>query len=74
MVLKGVNWAHNEKIRSYGLERSQLGTQCKNQVIWVLKEVSWVHNAKIRPYGHEKSRNQRVNFDTCVLSHCRISL
>ena len=21
---KGVNWAHNDKIRSYGLERSQL--------------------------------------------------
>ena len=50
MVLKGVNWVHNTKIRSYGLERSQLvhndkirsnglersqlGTQCKNQVIW----------------------------------------
>ena len=27
MVLKGVNWLHNDKIRSYGLERSQLGTQ-----------------------------------------------
>ena len=27
MVLKGVNWVHNAKIRSYGLERSQLGTQ-----------------------------------------------
>ena len=25
MVLKGVNWEHNAKIRSYGLERSQLG-------------------------------------------------
>ena len=24
MVLKGVNWAHNDKIRSNGLERSQL--------------------------------------------------
>ena len=34
MVLKGVNWVHNTKIRSYGLERSQLGTQCNNQVIW----------------------------------------
>ena len=29
MVLKGVNWVHNAKIRSYGLERSQLGTQYK---------------------------------------------
>ena len=34
MVLKGVNWVHNGKIRSNGLERSQLGTQWKNQVIW----------------------------------------
>ena len=34
MVLKGVNRVHNDKIRSNGLERSQLGTQCKNQVIW----------------------------------------
>ena len=33
-VLKGVNWVHNDKIRSNGLESSQLGTQCKNQVIW----------------------------------------
>ena len=24
-VLKGVNWVHNTKIRSNGLERSQLG-------------------------------------------------
>ena len=30
MALKGVNWVHNTKIRSYGLERSQLGTQYKN--------------------------------------------
>ena len=27
MVLKGVNCVHNDKIRSNGLERSQLGTQ-----------------------------------------------
>ena len=27
MVLKGVNWVHNTKIRSYGLERTQLCTQ-----------------------------------------------
>ena len=25
MILKGVNWVHNTKIRSNGLERSQLG-------------------------------------------------
>ena len=34
MVLKGVNLVHNNKIRSYGVERSKLGTQCKNQVKW----------------------------------------
>ena len=34
MVLKGVNWVHIDKIRSNGLERSQLGTECKNLVIW----------------------------------------
>ena len=27
MVLKGVNWVHNDTIRSNGLERSQLSTQ-----------------------------------------------
>ena len=33
MVLKGVNWVHNTNIRLYGLERSQLGTKYKYQVI-----------------------------------------
>ena len=28
-VLKGVNRLHNDKIGTNGLERSQLGTQCK---------------------------------------------
>ena len=27
MVLKGVSWVHNDKIKSYVLERTQLGTQ-----------------------------------------------
>ena len=27
MVLKGVNWIHNDKNTSNGLERSKLGTQ-----------------------------------------------
>ena len=27
IVLKGVNWVHNTKILSYGIERSQLGIQ-----------------------------------------------
>ena len=26
MVLKGVTWVYNAKIKSYGLERSELGT------------------------------------------------
>ena len=34
MVLKGVNWVHKDKIRSNGLERSHLGTQCKTELIW----------------------------------------
>ena len=38
MILKEVNWVHIDKIRSNGLERSQLGIQYKNQVIWSLKE------------------------------------
>ena len=29
MVLKGVNWVHNNKIKLNGLERSQLCSQCK---------------------------------------------
>ena len=27
MVFKEANWVHNDKVRSNGLERSQLGTQ-----------------------------------------------
>ena len=34
MVLKGVSGVYNDKIGSKGLERSQLGTQYKNQVKW----------------------------------------
>ena len=72
MVLKGVNREHYDTMRSNGLERSQLGTQCKNWAIWsskesigytmqksghmVLKGVNWVHNAKIRSYGLEMSQ------------------
>ena len=72
MVLKGVNWVHNDKIGANGLERSQLGTQCKNLVIWsgkesigytmiksgqmVLKAVNWVQSDKIRPNSLESSQ------------------
>ena len=68
--MKGLNCVHNGKIRSNGLERSQLGAQCKNLVIWswkesivykmvkldqmVLKGVNWVNNDKIRSNGLER--------------------
>ena len=32
------------KIRSYGLERSQLGPQCIKLGEMVLKGINWVHN------------------------------
>ena len=32
--MKEVNWVHNDKIRSNGLERSQLGIEWNNQVKW----------------------------------------
>ena len=44
MVLKAVNWVHSDKIRSNGLESSQLGTQYKISCHMVLKGVIWVHN------------------------------
>ena len=63
MVLEGVILVHNDKIRSNGVEKSRLGTQYKNQVIWswkdstgytitklgwmVFKGVNWVHNYKL---------------------------
>ena len=56
MVLKGVKWIHNGKIRSYGLERSQLGTQSKYPVQWSSKESNDVHNVKIRSNGLERSQ------------------
>ena len=56
MVLKGVNWVHNDKI---GLERSQLGTQYYELLQMVFKAVIWVHNDKIRSHGLE-----RIQLDT----------
>ena len=49
MVLKGVNLVHNAKIRSYGLERSQSGTECIESGQMVLQGINWanwVHNTK----------------------------
>ena len=62
MVLKGVICVHSVKIRSNGIEKSQLGTQYKNQVIWSWKETYglkwaiWVHNTNIRSNGLEMSQ------------------
>ena len=56
MGLEGANMVHNDKIRSNGLERSQLGTQCKNQVNMVLKGVNRVDNDKIGANGLERSQ------------------
>ena len=56
IVLKGVNWVHNDRISLNGIDRSQLGIQCKNQVIWSVKGVNWVHYAKIRSYGLEMNQ------------------
>ena len=46
MVLKGVNWVHNTKIRLYGLERGKM----------VMKGINGVHNDKIRSNGLEWSQ------------------
>ena len=56
MVLKGVNWVHNDKIRSNGLERSQFHTQWQKSGHMFLKGVNWVHNDKIRLNGLENTQ------------------
>ena len=56
MVFKGVNLVNNTKIRSFGLERSQLGYTMIKLGQMVLKGVNWVYNAKIRSYGLERSQ------------------
>ena len=54
MVLKGVNWVHNDKIRSMVLE--SIGYTIQKSGHMVLKGVNWVHNDKIRSYGLERSQ------------------
>ena len=46
MVLKGVNWVH-DNIRSYDKIMGQ---------IWSFKGVNWVHNNKIRSNDIERSQ------------------
>ena len=63
IVLKGVNWVHNDKIRSNGFLRSELGTQYKKSIGYtmiklgqmVLRGFNCIHNDKIRSYGLERS-------------------
>ena len=55
MVLKGVNWVHNAKIRSYGLERSPVGYTVIRGCQMVLKGVNWVQNNRIRLKGLERN-------------------
>ena len=55
MFLKGMNWIHSNKIRSYGLERRQWVHNTKAGHI-ILKGVNWVHNDKIMSYGLERSQ------------------
>ena len=45
MVLKGINWVHKAKIRSYGLEKS-FGYRMIKLVQMVLKGVNRVHKSK----------------------------
>ena len=56
MVLKGVNWVHNDKIRSNGLERRSIGYTMVKLGQMVLKGVDWVHNDKMKSYGLERSQ------------------
>ena len=54
MVLKAVNWVHNDKIRLNGLE--SIGYTMIKLGQMVLKGVNWVHNDKIRSNGLERSQ------------------
>ena len=56
MVLKGVNWVHNDKnLVIWSLKDSIVYTMVKLGQM-VLKGVNWIHNAKIRSYGLERSQ------------------
>ena len=55
MVLKGVNWVHNDKTGLNGLERSQLGYPITKSGQMVLEGVIWVPNVKTGSNGFESS-------------------
>ena len=65
MVLKGVNWVHIDKIRSNGLERSQLCTQSKNHVIQYKNQVIWSWKESIW-YRMQKSGQMVLKGVNCV--------
>ena len=53
MVLKGLIWVNNAKIRLYGLKGVNW-VHNTNSGHMVLKAVNWVHNDKIRSNGLER--------------------
>ena len=76
MVLKGVNWlhnnkirlivlkdvirVHNEEIRIYDLDRSQLGTAIQKSSHMVMKGVNLLQKAKIWSYGLVMSQMSKL--------------
>ena len=56
IILKGAHWVHNTKIRSYGLEWSQLGSTMIKLGQMVLKGVNWIHNDKFGSNGLQRSQ------------------
>ena len=56
MVMKGVSWVHNDKIRSNGIENSNFGYTIQKLGHMVMKGINWVHNDRIRSYGLERSQ------------------
>ena len=67
MVLKGVNWVHNDKIRANGLERSQLGEKNKNQFIWSWKEVTLEGNPYIFYIVYSIDSFKTIWHDVCIV-------
>ena len=61
MVLKGVNWVHNAKIRLYGLERSQLGTQWEKKMftLWILS-LDWELINNFLVLNSKTHRNSKI--------------
>ena len=56
MVLKKVNWVHNDKFSPNGLERTNLGTQWQKLGHMVLKVLNCIHNDKNGSNSLERSQ------------------